>query len=102
MRLIVGSIFLAMLILLGLIVFSDNGFLELNHLKEEHTRIVQQNLHLTKKNYHLYRTIKRLKTDPSYVEHIARRELGMVGTHQIIFKLPEIPIKESSRGIIKR
>jgi cell division protein FtsB len=85
---------MAMLILLGLIVTSDNGFLELNHLKAEHTRIVQQNFHLTKKNYRLYRTIKRLKTDPSYVEHIARRELGMVGTQQFILKLPERPGKK--------
>jgi cell division protein FtsB len=79
-----------MLILLGLIIFSDNGFLELNRLKKERERIVKQNMLLTKKNFHLYRTIERLKTDPSYIEHIARVELGMVGTHQIVFKLPTV------------
>jgi cell division protein FtsB len=86
---------MAMLILLGLIVFSENGFLELNHLKEKKERIVQQNLHLTKKNYRLYRTIERLKTDPSYVEYIARRELGMVGTRQLIFKYRNGPVKNN-------
>lgn len=85
-RPIICTMLFFMLILLGLIVFSDNGLAELNRLHKEKERIARQNLILSKKNYRLYRTIQRLKSDPAFVEHIARKELGMVGTHQIIFK----------------
>lgn len=78
---------MAMSILLGIIIFSDNGFLELRRLQKEQNRIAQQNMNLMKRNYRLHRIIQRLKQDPVYVEHIARKELGMVGTRQIIFKL---------------
>ncbi len=76
-----------MLILLGVILFSDNGYMELRRLQREQKRISAHNTSLMKKNYRLHRTIQRLKQDPLYVEHVARKELGMVGTHQIIFKL---------------
>ena len=95
---IIGSIFLAMFILLGLIVFSDNGLMELNRLQVEQKRIAQQNIELVKKNYHLYRIITRLKTDPLYIEHIARRELGLVNPDQMVFNVlkvqPETPNKK--------
>ena len=81
---IIGSIILAMFILLGLIVFSDNGLMELN-------------IQLTKKNYHFYRIITRLKTDPLYIEHIARRELGMVGAYQMVINVPTVQPEISSK-----
>ena len=85
-----------MSILLGVIIFSDNGLMELRRLQKEHRRITQQNMHLMQMNYRLHRTIQRLKNDPAYVEHIARKELGMVGTHQIIFKLSTNGRKDTS------
>lgn len=85
---IIYAIFGSMTLLLGLIVFSDNGFVELRRLQREQARLAARNLLLTRENYHLHRIIERLKNDPAYVEYVARRELGMVGTRQIIFKLP--------------
>lgn len=76
-----------MLILLGLIVFSDNGLVELNRLHREMDSIAQKNKQIKKRNHELYQAIKRLKSDPAYVEYIAREELGMVGTREIILKL---------------
>jgi cell division protein FtsB len=84
---IIYAILGSMMILLGLIVFSDNGFVELRRLQREKERLEARNLLLTRQNYHLHRIIERLKNDPAYVEYVARRELGMVGTQQIIFKL---------------
>ncbi len=81
------TVSVAMLSLMGLILFSDNGLVELNRLKREKKVFVQKNRLLTQKNDHLRRTIQRLKSDPIYVEHIARSELGMIGTYQVIFKL---------------
>ncbi|MGD9209576.1 MAG: septum formation initiator family protein [Desulfobacteraceae bacterium] len=90
------AILVAMSILLGLIVFSDNGLMELRRLQKEHKRITQQNIRLMNRNHRLHRIIQRLKSDPNYVEHIARKELGMVGTHQIIFKLSNKKREKSS------
>jgi cell division protein FtsB len=98
---IIGSIILAMVILLGLIVFSDNGLMELNRLQAEHTRIAQQNDQLAKKNYHFYRIITRLKTDPLYIEHIARGELGLVGAHQMVFNVPTVQPRKSNQQSLK-
>jgi cell division protein FtsB len=84
------TIFVLMLTLLGLIVFSDNGLVELNRLRRERARIAERNLLLTQKNSRLYRIIERLKSDPAYVDYTARKELGMVGTHQLIFKVSDV------------
>lgn len=84
---IVYTIFLLMLTLLGLIVFSDNGLMELNRLRMERSQITEKNLRLSLNNRRLHRIIQRLKNDSAYIEYTARRELGMVGTRQIIFKL---------------
>lgn len=86
---IVYTIFLLMLTLLGLIFFSDNGLLELYRLRKEKARIAARNIELSGQNRRLYRIIARLKSDPAYVDYIARKELGMVGTQQIIFKVSD-------------
>ena len=74
-----------MLGLLLVIIFGDNGLLELSRLHDQHHKIVQLNTDLTKENMHLYRNIDRLQTDPAYVESVARRELGMIGANELIF-----------------
>ncbi|MBW2177339.1 MAG: septum formation initiator family protein, partial [Deltaproteobacteria bacterium] len=34
----------------------------------------------------LYRTIKRLRNDPQYIESVARKELGMIKEDEVILK----------------
>jgi cell division protein FtsB len=34
----------------------------------------------------MYRSVDRLQNDPYYIENIARRELGMVRSDELIFK----------------
>jgi cell division protein FtsB len=75
---------LAALVLL--IVFGDNGINDLRKLKTERGKLIGINLKLERENQGLYREIKRLKTDPGYVENIARQELGMVGKGEVIIK----------------
>jgi cell division protein FtsB len=50
--------------------------------------MVRQNETLAGENVNLYRTIRRLKTDPVYIESVARNELGMVGKDDIIIIEP--------------
>ena len=35
----------------------------------------------------MYTEIERLKHDPEYIENVARRELGMIGKNEVIFKV---------------
>lgn len=72
--------------LLLLIVFGDNGINDLRKLKTERSKLIGINLKLERENQGLYREIKRLKTDPGYIENIARQELGMVGKGEVIIK----------------
>jgi len=78
---------LAAVVLLNLtlvIVFGDNGLVELFRLRDREHDLAGQNQTLTRENVSLYRTIDRLKNDPVYIESVARNELGMVGKHDVI------------------
>jgi len=80
---------LAMLLLaamLLLILFGDNGINDLKELKGEQDKLTGINLKLERENQSLYREIRRLKTDPGYIENIARQELGMVGKGEVVIK----------------
>ncbi len=72
--------------LLMLIVFGDKGLADLNMLKKSRDALVQKNESLLQENLSLYRSIERLKTDPYYIESIARKELGAVRKNELIFK----------------
>ena len=74
--------------LILLIVFGDNGLVELNRLRAKEQLMAQHNETLAMENVSLYRTIGRLKNDPIYIESVARNELGMIGKEDkiIIFR----------------
>lgn len=69
-------------------VFGDDGLMELNRLREKEQTMVQHNEILAKENVSLYRTILRLKSDPTYIESVARNELGMIGKDDVIIIMP--------------
>lgn len=81
---------LAVLILssmLFFVVFGENGWLDLQSLRQEKQRLLLQNKKLQKENLSLYREIDRLKNDMAYIENVARQELGMVKKEELILKL---------------
>lgn len=78
---------IALFVLLLLILFGDKGLADLNMLEKNRDRLVEKNSQLTRENLTLYRSIDRLKTDPAYIESIARQELGVVGENELIIKL---------------
>lgn len=78
---------MVLFVLLLLILFGDKGLADLNMLKKDRDRIVEKNRLLMRENLSLYRSIKRLKTDPTYIENIAREELGVVGENELIIKM---------------
>jgi cell division protein FtsB len=81
---IVAGVAVVLINLMLLIVFGDNGLMELSRLRDQEQATASQNETLARENVNLYRTIGRLKSDPVYIESIARNELGMVGKDDII------------------
>jgi len=82
------SIF-AILFLSILIIFGDNGMIDLRHLKKERDKLSEENQFIRQEISLLYSEIERIKNDPSYIEAIARQELGMIGEDEIILRFPE-------------
>jgi cell division protein FtsB len=82
---------LAMVGLLVFGLFGEKGFTDLNRLKGELGRMNHQIDRLKQENLALYRYIDRLRNDPSFVENVARQELGMIGKDEMIinFRKPE-------------
>ncbi|MCP4746076.1 MAG: septum formation initiator family protein [Desulfobacteraceae bacterium] len=83
---LVASICLLMAGLLLVIAVGDNGLIELCWLYGTHRQITERNTKLTQDNMRLYRSIDRLKEDLSFIEDVARRDLGMIRQDELIFK----------------
>ncbi len=84
--------------MLFLIVFAENGFVDLNSLRKERDRLIEKNESLARDNLALYNEIERLKNDNKYIENIARQELGMIGKDEVILK----PQNESGKRLEPR
>lgn len=88
-KIILAMVFFAMFNLLLVVLFGDNGWLELRRLDQTHRSLVNANHSLTRENLKMYRSIDRLQTDSAYIEDIARQELGMIRSDELIFKFKQ-------------
>ncbi len=77
---------LAMINLFLFILFSDNGMMDLYRFREDREKLAIRNEKVADENIRLHRTIERLRNDPVYIESVARNELGMIGTGDLIVK----------------
>lgn len=75
--------------LMAAILFSKNGYLSLQRLEKERQALIEENEKIDAENLKMFRTIKRLKHDPEYIESVARQELGMTGKDEIILKFKD-------------
>ena len=80
---------LGLFLMLVLILFSDNGIVDLIRIRAERDRVIQKNVKLEQENREYYQEIDRLKHDRKYIESIARKELGLVGKDEIIIQTAE-------------
>jgi len=74
------------ILLFVVIVFSKNGYMAFQRMKNEEQALIDQNQKIEAENLKLYREIERLKHDPEYIENVARQELGMTGKDEVIIK----------------
>jgi cell division protein FtsB len=95
---------LAALILIsyiGMIFTSENGLQDLKAMKQELQQINAKNKEIQEENIEIYREIERLKTDPAYMENIAREELKMIGEKEIVFKFDDAKQEKTDKAAEK-
>ncbi len=86
-KIVLSFAILAVSSMLFFIIFGENGWVDLKQLRQEKQRLLLENKKLEKENLSLYREIDRLKNDMTYIESIARQELGMIKEDELILKL---------------
>ena len=80
---------LILLTLFFLVIFGDNGLSDLSLLKQERHSLVNKNRNIARKNLSFHRKIDRLEHDLTYIETVARQELGVIGKDEVILKIKE-------------
>lgn len=70
-------------------LFSARGILYLRQLEKKNEKLRTVNEELVKQNNKLHDKIERIKTDRSYREEIARRDLGLVRPDEVIYSFEE-------------
>jgi len=83
----VGRCLILIALLVGaLVTFGDRGLIDNFRMKERLISLKRANHDLAKENGELKRTIVLLGNDLSYIEMVARNELGMVRKGTVVFQ----------------
>ncbi len=83
----IGRYFIAVLLIIGvLITFGERGLIDNFRKKEQLMMIKRQNHQLTLENISLKKNIMLLREDLSYLEMVARNELGMVKAGDLVYR----------------
>jgi cell division protein FtsB len=76
-------------VLLSLVtIVGERGALHLWRLRGEKNRLDAQNYRLQKENDILRQRISRIRNDKHYLEKLAREELNMVRSGEVIYRFP--------------
>lgn len=84
--LIVGAAVLAVAVFA---VFGDKGLYDVYKLRQERDGILSYNRTIEVENTALEGQIALLKTDRRYLARIARKELGMLGKNEVVYKFED-------------
>jgi len=68
-------------------VFGEVGIVSTLNLKEKEKQLVAENARLREENEQLRKEVEKLRSNPSYIEEIARKELGLMGKKEIVIPL---------------
>jgi cell division protein FtsB len=76
------------LLALGLAVYGGHQVLRVRQMRAE-IRILERDIvTLRARTVELSRTVERLRTDPAYIEKLAREEFGYVRPDETVLKFP--------------
>ena len=83
-----GRYLIAFLVLMTfLIVFGNRGLIDNYLVGKRLAQLNEENHSLAAQNRELEKRIVLLRSDPAYIESIARSELGMVKESDIVYRL---------------
>lgn len=77
---------LAMVAVVGSLLFGRDGAASLLALRAERQRLGEQAVALLQQNADLRDQIERLRTDDRFLESFARRELGFVRPDEVVYR----------------
>ncbi len=67
-------------------ILSEDGLPRYRKLREQLTRVEQENQHLSRQIAQRTREVEGLRSDPAAVERLARDELNMIREGEIVFQ----------------
>lgn len=84
----IGRYLVAFLFLMTLLItFGNRGVVDNYLMGERLSGLKVENDELARQNKELGKKILLLRSDPTYIESIARNELGMVKTGDVVYRL---------------
>lgn len=75
------------LFLLLFSLFREMGVVGTWKLYRTREQVMEENARLRDENRRLHQEVEQLKTNPSYIEEIARKELGLIGEKENVIVL---------------
>ncbi|MBI5236710.1 MAG: septum formation initiator family protein [Deltaproteobacteria bacterium] len=85
------AVLAVILLIAGWAIFGDKGLVDVYRLIKERDGMIKHNVVIEAKNRALEEEIRLLNTDKRYIGYVARRELGMIGKNELLYKLEDAP-----------
>ena len=73
----------------ALAIYGVSAVIRVSHMKREMDTMERDLVTLRERADKLTRTVDRLRTDPAYIEKLAREDLGYVREGEIVLKFPK-------------
>jgi len=86
-----GLLILAAIVLVIDALFGERGFVETMRARQEYDQLAASIARLKADNTRLREQARRLREDPSAVEDLARRELGLIRPGEVLFIVKDQP-----------
>lgn len=100
---LVMGVLLAVAILFS--VFGEVGIVSTLDLHRKQEQLAAENAKLNEENERLRQEVQRLRSNASYIEELARKELGLMHKKEIVIPLDrkkDAPVRPSPRGETSR
>lgn len=88
-RMVIVASAVVITLALGWSVLGPYGALEYSQVAMELNAVQTENERLRTDNEALQREIDRLKTDPAYLEEVARQQYGLIKKNEVVYEFPE-------------
>ena len=79
------GLLLALLVILWIVFAPGRGMLALHRAQKEVEKLQAENLRMAEENRLLQQEVKRLQSDPAYLEDKARKEYGLLKENELLY-----------------